>query len=203
MPIPKPSYQLMLNLDLQEDGKNPNEDERIRSEAARKALEGMFGKAGAPRWMDDYMELTQGGWPWKVAAYMAWAATPRMAREPKTQEQLAREYLALNSDRVISTWKKRNPAIEEMIRQMQAGPLFKHRAEIITALVAVAVKPEYKSHNDRKLAFELMGDHVPTSKALLAVAGRVKGKDMSKLSVEELIELAASAEEDTNDNPET
>jgi hypothetical protein len=202
MPIPRPSYQLLLALDLQDEEPNITENDRIRSEAARKAIEGMFGKAGAPRWLDDYQELVRGGWPWKVAAYIAWASIPRVMREPKTQELLAREYLGLNSDRAISTWRKRNPAIEEMIRQMQAGPLFKHRAEIFTALVAVAVKPEYKSHNDRKLAFELMGDYIPASKALLAVTGKMKGKDMSKLSMEELMELAASAEEEQDDEPE-
>ncbi|PKN91090.1 MAG: hypothetical protein CVU44_20965 [Chloroflexi bacterium HGW-Chloroflexi-6] len=202
MSLQKPTYQLMLDLDLPEGGEAITDDERIRSEAARSALDSLFGKVGAPRWLDEYLELTRGGWPWRVAAYIAWASTPRVSREPKTQDLLAREYLGLNSDRVISTWRKRNPAIEEMIRQMQASPLFKHRAEIFNALVAVAVKPEYKSHNDRKLAFELMGDYVPASKAFLAMTGKIKGKDLSKLSIDELMELAASMEDENNEHAE-
>jgi hypothetical protein len=201
MPLQKPMYQLILELDLPDDPReNQSEDERIKSETARVTLESLLGKVGSPRWLDEYQELARGGWPWRVAAYIAWASTPRVSRDPKTQDLLAREYLGLSSDRAISTWKKRNPAIDEMIRQMQSAPLFKHRAEIFTALVAVAVKPEYKSHNDRKLAFELMGDYVPASKAFLAMAGKVKGKDISKLSIDELMELAASAEEDIDDN---
>ena len=161
MPIPKLTYQLPLALDLPEveNGESVGPEEaRERSEKARKNLEAMFGKSGAPRWLDDYLELARGGWPWRVAAYIAWASSPRAAREPKTQDELARFHLGLTSDRAISTWRKRNPAIDEVVRMMQSGPLFKHRSEIFTALVAVAVKPDSKSHPDRKLALELMGD---------------------------------------------
>ncbi len=161
MPIPKITYQLPLELDLPEAEDLSPDDAHVKSEQARKALEAMFGRAGTPRWLDDYLELVRGGWPWRVAAYIAWASSPRAAREPKTQDELARIHLGLTSDRAISTWRKRNPAIDEVVRMMQAGPLFKHRAEIFTALVAVAVKPEYKSHADRKLALELMGDYTP------------------------------------------
>lgn len=80
---------------------------------------------------------------------------------------------------------------------MQAGPLFKHRAEIFTALVAVAVKPEYKSHNDRKLALELMGDYMPAHRVLAEL--RKKGdNDASDMSDAELNELTKALEEDTN-----
>lgn len=137
MPIPRLTYQLPLDLDLPEVEEDAGgEDTRERSERARKALEAMFGKSGAPRWLDDYLELVRGGWPWRVAAYIAWASSPRAAREPKTQDDLARIHLGLTSDRAISTWRKRNPAIDEVVRMMQAGPLFKHRAEIFTALAA-------------------------------------------------------------------
>lgn len=195
MPIPKITYQLPLALDLSdsEDGGSP-EETRIRSEAARKALEGMYGRVGAPRWLDEFLELVKGGWPWRVAAYIAWASSPRAGRDPKTQDELARAHLGLTSDRVISTWRKRNPAIDEMVRVMQAAPLFKHRAEIFTALVAVAVKPEYKGHNDRKLALELMGDYMPARKVLAALSGKV-GADLDELTDEELAELAAGLEE--------
>ncbi len=80
---------------------------------------------------------------------------------------------------------------------MQAGPLFKHRAEIFTALVAVAIKPEYKSHADRKLALELMGDYTPIRKVLAELKKKGEG-DESDLSDTELEELARALEEDTD-----
>ncbi len=204
MPIVKPTYQLPLNLDLPEpDEQNISiEDARIKAEAARKTLEGMFGKVGSPKWLEDYSELARGGWPWRVAAYIAWASSPRIGREPRTQDELAKIHLGLTSDRAIATWRRKNPAIDETVRLLQAAPLFKHRAEIFTALVAVAVKPEYKSHNDRKLAFELMGDHVPTSKLQAELKRRGMGlEDITDLSDAELMELARAAE-DRLSNPD-
>lgn len=198
MPLPKFSYQLPLPLDIieAEDMAFPADEARLRSEASRKALEGMYGKMGAPRWLDDYLELCKGGWPWKVAAYIAWASTPKGSREPKTQEELARIHLGLSSDRAINTWRRKNPAIDEKVRIMQAGPLFKHRAEIFIALAAVAVKPEYKSHNDRKLALELMGDYMPAQKILAALTARGNNPMKSDAELDELVN-ALEAEVDT------
>lgn len=160
MPIEKPIYQLSLNLDIQipDDKDVSPEEAKLKSEAAQKALELLYGKAGAPRWLDDYLELTKGGWPWRVAAYIAWASTPKGARDPKTQDELARFHLGLSSDRAIATWRSKNPLIDEMVHKLQGSPLWKHRAEIIAAMVAVAAKPDAKGHQDRKLALKLMGD---------------------------------------------
>jgi hypothetical protein len=204
MPVAQPTYQLPLDLDLPEpdEEKQSPEEAKIRSEAARKALENMYGRIGAPRWIEEYNELVKGGWHWRVAAYIAWASSPKVAREPKTQDDLARIHLGLTSDRAISTWRKRNPAIDEVVRIMQAAPLFKHRAEIFTALVAVAVKPEYKSHNDRKLALELMGDYLPAKKVLASLSKRGDDDDVSALSDDQLQELARalSISEDDHDD---
>jgi len=201
MPLPQITYQLPLELDLpapEEEGGVGQDEARQRSEVSRKALEAMFGKSGAPRWLDDYLELVRGGWPWRVAAYIAWASSPKAGREPRTQDELARFHLGLTSDRAISTWRKRNPAIDEVVRMMQAGPLFKHRAEIFAALVAVAVKPDYKNHADRKLALELLGDYTPLRKVLAELRRKGDG-DMSDLSDSELADLAAALEEDDHD----
>lgn len=111
MPLPKFGYQMTLALELPEAEEGDSiVDDRLRNEAARKALENMYGKIGAPRWMDDFMELCKGGWPWRVAAYIAWASTPKGSREPKTQDELARNHLGLTSDRAINTWRRKNPA---------------------------------------------------------------------------------------------
>jgi len=189
MPLVKFGYQLTLELNLADaEDEVVGNDALLKANAARLVLEGMYGRIGAPRWLDDYLELCKGGWHWRVAAYIAWASTPRGSREPKTQDELARSHLGLTSDRAINTWRKKNPAIDEMVRMMQAGPLFKHRAEIYTALVAVAVKPEYKSHNDRKLALELLGDYIPTHKLLAALTARGQAGVKTDAELDELVE---------------
>ncbi len=202
MPIPKITYQLPLALELtdaEEEMTLSRDEVQARNEQARKILDAMFGKIGAPRWLDDYLELVRGGWPWRVAAYIAWASTPRGSREPKTQEDLAKNHLGLASDRAIITWRRKNPAIDEVVRMMQAGPLFKHRAEIYTALVAVAVKPEYKSHNDRKLALELMGDYMPAHKILAALTAKGQGSLKTDQELDDLVQALEAEVTDDDD----
>lgn len=82
---------------------------------------------------------------------------------------------------------------------MQAGPLFKHRSEIFTALVAVAIKPEYKSHADRKLALELMGDYTPLRK-VLAELKKKSDSGEEDMTDAELDELARALEESGDDD---
>ena len=201
MSVKKPSYQLLLDLALEEPDEQSitKGDDSLRREAARQALEGMFGKIGSPRWLDEYFQLREGGWPWRVAAYIAWASSPRAGRRPKTQNQLAQDYLGLSSDRVIATWKKRNPTIIDMIGILQTAPLYKHRTEIYTALTAVAVKPDPKSHRDRKLALELMGDYTPTKKIEANVSQKMSDL-LSDLSDQELGELVAASEDKGDDD---
>jgi hypothetical protein len=91
---------------------------------------------------------------------------------------LAKQHLGLTSDRAINTWRKRNPAIDEMVAVLQAAPLWEHRSEIYAALISVATSPEYKGHNDRKLALELLGDYVPAAKLEAILRGSAKGSDV-------------------------
>jgi len=81
----------------------------------------MFDKSGVPRWLDDYLELVCGGWPWRVSAYFAWASSPKADRKPKTQDEMVRFHLGPTNDRAISTWRKRNHAVIEIVRMMQAA----------------------------------------------------------------------------------
>lgn len=191
MPIQKLAYRLQMELDL---GQEEVEEDALRiSDRARFALDAMKGKMGTPKWLDDYFILRAEGWNWRVALYIAWAASPKIGREPKTQDELATVYLGLTSDRVITTWRKRNPVIDEMVHMMGGAPLWKHRTEIITALVVSAVKPDYKNHNDRKLALEMMGDHLPTHKLTASIGKRLLADDLLDLSDEELRGLAGTA----------
>jgi len=175
------------------------EEARIRSEVARKAFEAPsqpppFAKdanrGGAiPGWYEEYSNLVDGGWPWRVAAYIAWAASPRTGRWPETQAQLATDVLGLTSDRQITKWRGKNPAIADMISTLQVAPMLAHRADVVNALIKSATDPDYKSHQDRKLFLEITGDYVPTSK-LLAQLKRSAGGGAGELSDDELLRYA-------------
>lgn len=193
MAIQKPDYQLLLPLEIEEvssseDSALSAEDIRLRSEAARQ----LFDEAAFP-WMGEYRKLRDGGWDWRVAAYIAWAASPRDDRTPKTQDELAQGHLGLKSDRAISTWRRRNPAIDEMVALLQSAPLWEHRAEIYRALITVAKSAEYKGHNDRKLALELLGDYMPAAKLEAILSKSAKGGDVDTDDEESLAKLEREA----------
>jgi hypothetical protein len=205
MPIPKPDYvlqseyrQLALQLDLPEvelDGV-PAEEARRRSEAARQALEQLRGVKDYP-WMGDYFRLLEGHWPWRQAAYIAWASSPKDGRQPATQDELARQHLGLSSDRAISTWRSRNPAIQEVIAFLQAAPLFENRADQFRALNAGANKAgdDYKYFNHLKLAMEMRGDYVPKSELEALLKKKAESGDLADVPDEQLRQVENLADE--------
>lgn len=149
------------------DGAVSPEEARLRSETARRILADKGGDPEhLPGWYEEYLNLLDGGWPWRVAAYIAWAASPRQGRWPETQDKLATEVLGLTSDRQITKWRNQNAAIADMISALQVAPMLKHRADVVNALIRSATDPDYKNHQDRKLYLEMTGDYVPTSKLL-------------------------------------
>jgi len=119
-----------------------------------------------PTYYEQFLNLLDAGWPWRVAAFIAWAASPKQGRWPKTQEELAQTVLGLTSDRQIAKWRKNNPSIDDLIAKLQVAPMLEHRADVIRALIASASDPDYKGHGDRKLFLEITGDYTPTSKVL-------------------------------------
>lgn len=165
---PEKSQQLALGLDIAEaddDAADRNitpDEAQLISNAARDAFEDGAAPCG---WLDEYRTLREDGWPWRVAAYIAWAASPRRVGEverwPGTLQQLATDVLGLRTSRMIRKWRQKNPAIDEAVARLQVQPLVLHRGEIINALVASATDPSYRSHNDRKLALEMLGDYAP------------------------------------------
>lgn len=187
-------HQLALGLDLPEvemEGVSP-EEARLRSETARHALEGAEGNT--PIWLADYYMLRDKGWPWRQAAYIAWASTPTDGRTPRTQDELARQ-LGLTSDRAISTWRRRNPAILETIAFLQSAPLWRHRADAFANLIQgmQAAGSDYKFFNHLKLYLEMTGDYVPTSKYMAELRKKIS-TDPSELSDEEIEMLSAAYE---------
>lgn len=190
---PRMLRQLGLGLELEEPQPStyvsPDEAAR-RNEAARQALEVVGQQGEVPEWMANYQRLLDLGWPWRVACYIAWAASPKRERWPKTQELLATEVLGLTSARQINTWREKNPAIDQVVAVMQAAPLLDHRADIYKALVEAASNSDHRNNPDRKLALEILGDYVPRQKVDVRRPGEVD--DLSQLSDEELITLAGN-----------
>lgn len=191
MPIQKPDYQLSFDLDLPEEPGDSAiqrlsvEAVRLRSEAARQALEGKTDT----RWMEDYARLRDGGWDWRVAAYIAWASSPKTDREPKTQDELARNHLGLTSDRAISTWRKKNPAIDEMVAILQSAGTWEFRADQFDALNEGArkSKDDYKFFPYLKMAMEMRNDYIPTAKLdAMLKKGSITKSDLADMSEEEL-----------------
>lgn len=165
------------------------------SEAARIAFEAKeyadpLSNVPLPGWMEDYIRLREMGWPWRVAAYIAWAASPRSGRWPRSLAELADKVLGLRSPRVIHIWRENHPSIDTIVAVMQAAPLLEHKRDVIEALVSNASEADYKTFNDRKLFLEMVGLYTPKSK--LEVDDR-RAKDLSELSDEELDALSGES----------
>ncbi len=192
--IGKISYQLKFELAMEPENEDAppgvitEEEARRREFQARTLFEGEETK---PAWFEEYEELIRGGWPFRVAMYIAWSASPRTTRSPRTLDELA-NLMGLTSPRAIHIWRARNPAINEQVTLMQAAPLMKHRADVIHALVEMASQPDYKSHNDRKLFFEMTGDYVRRG---VMKTERASAADMSGLSEDELMDWLAGGED--------
>ncbi|NUQ86371.1 MAG: hypothetical protein HUU11_16825 [Anaerolineales bacterium] len=202
MPLPKPKFtlsdeysQLALGLELPEvDDGMPVEDARLRSEAGRSAFVALKGSPNQPEWFERFESLMDGGWPWRQACYIAWASTPLEGRTPKTQEELARKHLNLASDRAISTWRKKNPAIDTMIALLQSAELWDHRADSFKHLIDGMRRAgaDYKFFNHLKLFLEMTGDYVPLNQ-IAAVVKRKADGGAHEMDEEMLNELAESA----------
>lgn len=136
--------------------------------------------------------LREAGWPWRVAAYIAWASSPKIGRWPSSQNELARQVLGLTSDRVIATWRKKNPAIDDVIALMQAKPLLDHRRDVFKALSESAADPSFHGSQDRKTFLSMTGDYVPHQKIEME-RPKLDAKDYTE---EELRKMA----EDGNDD---
>jgi hypothetical protein len=174
--------QLKLALDVDAEADDAlernvsREEAALISQSAQDALEA--GSTQGAVWLNDYAELRAGGWPWRVAVYIAWVSSPRTDRWPNSQRALAVDVLGLKSDRTIRKWREKNPAIDAAAALLQAKTLFEHRREIFDALIASASQPCHKNHPDRKLALEMLGDYTPTQK----IEDLRKPNDLSTLS---------------------
>ena len=187
--------QLRFRLDLDENHDDAveraitAEEAQVISEIARVR----FTEGDKPGWFDDYLRYLDYGWPWRVAAYIAWASTPKTGRAPKTLDKLA-ELLGLTSPRAIHNWRNKYPSIDAIVSLEQAAPLWEHRRDMIDALVASATDRGYKGYHDRKLAFEMMGDYI--SKSRIKIEDDRAVKDERSMDDEALRALAMADDDD-------
>lgn len=142
---------------------------------SRRAYKEILASLTNYEWWQDYLELTGRGWDWRKAIYIAWAASPARDRQPATQGELATQILGLASDRVIRKWKTDQPELDAEIARMQAAPLLRHRRDVFQALIMSATDPDPRSHPDRKLALEIMGDYKPRAQADVSVTNTDTG----------------------------
>lgn len=208
MPIQKPKivldtsneqyHQMVLNLDLPEvelEGMKAI-DAQIRSDAGRTAFFLLKGTPEQPAWFQRFEALIAGGWPWRQACYIAWASMPKEGRQPETQEALAIKHLQLNSDRAISTWRSKNPAIETMIALMQSYEVWDNRADSFKNLIDGMKKSgeDYKFFNHLKLFMEMTGDYVPLNQ-IAAVLKRKASTGPHEVDEDTINQLAQGVEE--------
>lgn len=171
--------QIALGLELPEvesEGVSV-EEARLRSEAGRSALGLLKGSSEQPAWFERFELLMDGGWPWRQAVYIAWASMPKFGRQPETQEKLAIQFLNLNSDRAISTWRKKNAAIDTMIALLQSSELWDYRADAFKGLIDGMKNSgsDYKFFNHLKLFLEMSGDYVQLTQLAAVLKRKADG----------------------------
>jgi len=198
---PENSHQLSLELvhnDVADDAGERRismAEAELISSSAREALDAGSALGSGkepPAWFQDYRELREDGWPWRVACYIAWCSSPRVGRWPTTQKSLSQDVLGLRSDRVIRAWREKNPAIEAAIGMLQAKALFEHRRDVLNALITSASTPDHLNHQDRKLFLEMTGDYTP--KQEIERRMKVGQDDLSQMSDAELLEAGGVVE---------
>jgi hypothetical protein len=178
--------------DAEERMISPQEARQI-SAAARSLLDGRIEAEGKLSWSDEYLKMRELGWPWRVAAYIAWAASPKGRRWPETLEAFCTQVLGLRGTRVVYTWRQKYPSIDAAVAMMQAAPLFEHRRDVIEALVQMASTPDYKAFNDRKLFLEMAGLYTPRSELKASLTAAEELTEMSDGALKRMMGDAGSA----------
>jgi hypothetical protein len=165
------------------------EEVRLRSLAARQVLEERDEADSGADWAGAYHNLINAGWPWRIAAWVAWSTVPKTRRCPKTQQELAVDVLGLGSDRVIAKWRKKFPTLDQMIADLQADEMLTARADVFNALKISASTVDYKHSPDRRLFLTMSGDYVEHNKLTLT-GGKKAQKSLKDLSDAELDALS-------------
>ncbi|HAE59355.1 MAG TPA: hypothetical protein DCG54_07575 [Anaerolineae bacterium] len=162
-------------------------DVRIRAQAAHQALKSYVEDGnGDADWADTYHDLINAGWPWRMAAWVAWSTMPKSRRWPKSQEELATNVLGLTSDRVIATWRKKHPTLDQLIADLQASEMLDTRADVLRALKVSASDVDYKHSPDRRIYLTMTGDYSENKKLEITRKAKSTVRDMSDAELDAL-----------------
>lgn len=142
---------------MTDDGLFPASENTPGQAASRQAWAQIQAALRTFPWWAEFEELRAMGLDWRKAVAVAWRASRGLDRKPPTQAELA-SLMGLKSDRTVRKWFEEDPALEDLVAAFQAGPLLKHRRDVIEALVESASNAEAAHSGDRKLFFQLTGD---------------------------------------------
>ena len=142
---------------MAEDTLFPASEQTPGQSASRAAWAQIQGALRTFDWWSEFEELRALGLDWRKAVAVAWRASKGLNRAPATQAELA-VLMGLKSDRTIRKWFEDQEELEDLVAAFQAGPLLKHRCDVIEALVESASNAEATHSSDRKLFFQLTGD---------------------------------------------
>lgn len=196
MPITSSSYQLKFDLDLPEEESSivlSVEEIQARKDVARKRIEDPLtwpvvdGKPQEPYWYEDYLKLSTGRWPFRVAVLVAWLRTPKRYRWPKTKDELA-NLLGLSSARQFSVWIAKNPQIVAAVNAAWEEKAWERLQDSMDAMFEVASQPNYKGKYDRELHFKLIG--ILKDRVDLSSAGGSDDELLKNLPFSKLMEMA-------------
>lgn len=135
----------------------PASEQAPGQRASRQAWAEIQGALRTFVWWSEFEELRALGLDWRKAVAVAWKASKGLDRQPATQAELA-SMMGLKSDRTLRKWFEDDPDLDDLVAAFQAGPLLKHRRDVIEALVESASNAEAAHASDRKLFFQLTGD---------------------------------------------
>jgi len=158
-----------------------------REMAARLALKDKLDADELPSWAETFVRLMQENIPWKIAVYVAWSSVPKEMRVPRTLNELATEFLGLNSPRQIYEWRKHFDGIDVMIGSLQSQEFLEDRADVLNTVKFMAKQRDYKNAKYADMYLTMTGDLVKTSKleAFLKQNGftddDLKGKSVAEL----------------------
>lgn len=161
---------------------------RLRSESSRGALKNLLKNSDDDAdWSNVYHDLINAGWPWRMAAWVAWSTMPKSRRWPRTQEELARDVLGLTSDRVIATWRKKHPTLDQLIADLQASEMLDARSDVLRALKISASEADYKHSPDRRIFLTMTGDYSENKKLEISRKAKDTVRQMSEAELDVLI----------------
>jgi len=157
-------------------------------EAERRLFTAMLGDLS---WGDQFAALIGEGWPWRKAAYIAWAALPATYRQPATLADFA-SIIGLKTTTAIRTWRTKNAAIDAAVAKLAMGALLESAPDVVAALTTSASDPSYKHAPDRKVYLEIAGIYTPKSKHELSLDDN---STMENMSDQELARLAGLSDD--------